>query len=462
MAVTKIWKVESNFENTVKYTVNPDKTVTYRIETEDGQTFYSLKDVIDYAAAKEKTLDETAVHLKEYITGINCCKDTAFEEMMITKCKYCKTGKILAWHGYQSFKPAEVTPDMAHRIGIELAEKLWGDRFQVVVTTHLDKAHIHNHFVVNSVSFLDGMKFYANRESYFRMRAESDALCREYGLSVVENPKYDGLTRGQYRADSEARYTIAKIMREDIDRMIRTSTSINDFLSRMKQSGYRIDAKGKYVTVFPYGHDRGIRIDRRWGKQYSLDGIAGQIEYNRVHGNRVRNQKAIRYHASNVPYAKYGLRGYQALYTRYMYLLGVLPHGREHSNRQMHFLMREDLLQLDTMRKEMDFLRRNKVESLTGLDREKAKRQIAYDALSDRRKRLRNRIRRAPAEKREELISELNVMNEDIRKLRKEIYYCNDIGRRSLKMSEKIRKVNEINMNYELNREKGGINHGRS
>ena len=117
MATTKIWKIKSRFDNVIDYITNKDKTDN-----------------------------------KKYITGINCMADIAFKEMSITKQQFNKTGGILGFHAYQSFKGCEVTADEAHEIGIRLAEELWGDKFQVVVTTHTNTKNVHNHFVINSVS----------------------------------------------------------------------------------------------------------------------------------------------------------------------------------------------------------------------------------------------------------------------------------------------------------------------
>ena len=124
---------------------------------------------------------------KEYfVTGINCELDSVYEEMQDTKRYYNKGDKILAYHAYQSFKAGEVTPELAHKIGVQLANEMWGDRFQVIVTTHLNTNHIHNHLVLNSVSYTDGKKYYSNRANTGRLRHTSDEICREYGLSVLE------------------------------------------------------------------------------------------------------------------------------------------------------------------------------------------------------------------------------------------------------------------------------------
>ena len=97
-------------------------------------------------------------------------------------------GGRVCFHGYQSFQADEVTAEIAHQIGVKLAQELWGDRFEVVVATHCNTGHYHNHFVLNSVSFADGLKFDNTPADYARMREVSDRLCREYAISVIENP----------------------------------------------------------------------------------------------------------------------------------------------------------------------------------------------------------------------------------------------------------------------------------
>ena len=163
MAVVKIWKVERNLGQVVDYAENEEKT--------DLANFKDLESVIDYAENGDKT-EETL-----FVSGINCDPKNAKKEMMKIKKKFVKTDGVLAWHEYQSFKEGEVTPDEAHKIGLELAKEMWGDRFQVVVTTHLNTSHIHNHFVVNSVSFIDGKKYNADRSSYAEFRRLNDLIC---------------------------------------------------------------------------------------------------------------------------------------------------------------------------------------------------------------------------------------------------------------------------------------------
>ena len=181
MATTKIWKIEKRLDHVLTYTSNVEKTFNKNYGTQSSIPYSDLHNVLDYAT------DEYKTEKQYFVSGINCFPEDAYNQMMITKKnKNTLKNKILAYHGYQSFKSGEVTPEIAHEIGVKLANQLWGDRFQVVVTTHLNTGHLHNHFVINSVSFKDGKRFYDNKSSYGYMRHESDELCKEYGLKTRE------------------------------------------------------------------------------------------------------------------------------------------------------------------------------------------------------------------------------------------------------------------------------------
>ena len=221
MATTKIWKIDKRLDNVVDYVVNEKKT--------DSNSYYNLHKVVEYAKASYKTEQQL------YVTAINCSEDNVVQEMMETKKIFDNEDGILGYHAFQSFCEGEVTPEIAHKIGIKLAEELWGDRFQVVVTTHLNTNHIHNHFVLNSVSFVDGKKYYDNNETYALMRQTSDNLCREYGLNVLEEKptkcKIDyTLFYKQYLKKSNY-HTQTK---QDIDYAITQSNSYREFENLMK------------------------------------------------------------------------------------------------------------------------------------------------------------------------------------------------------------------------------------
>ena len=167
MAYTKVFAIRARLDDRVKYAVNGEKT--------------ELDERIVYTADPEKT--DTV----RFVTTLNCrSAETAFAAMQKTKKKYKKTGGVLGYHFIQSFAPGEVTPEQAHEIGCEFARRLFGEDFEVVIGTHLDKAHPHNHIIVNSVSRTDGHKYHSSPESYYNdVRGTSDALCRENDLSVI-------------------------------------------------------------------------------------------------------------------------------------------------------------------------------------------------------------------------------------------------------------------------------------
>lgn len=176
MATTSLWHIKGRLKDLIDYVENPEKTLS---KDKNLQDFYNI---FSYVSRPEATENG------EYVSAINCLKEIALQQMILTKKQYGKDDGYIAWHGYQSFKPDEVTPKQAHEIGLKLAEEMWSDRFQIIVTTHLDKDHIHNHFALNSVSFLDGGKYnYSNSERQ-RLRDVSDHICREHGLSVIKNP----------------------------------------------------------------------------------------------------------------------------------------------------------------------------------------------------------------------------------------------------------------------------------
>ena len=176
MAVTKLWKVSVRLGQVLDYTTNPEKTANPEYSPEDYQ---ALKDVLAYAKDEEKTEHEF------FCDGINCNVDMARDQFITVKEQFDKLGGIQAYHGYLSFKENEVTPEQAQQIGIEFATKMWGKRFQVVVTTHLNTKHLHCHFVINSVSFADGKRLQDKEKSWYYFRHIADEICLEHKLSIV-------------------------------------------------------------------------------------------------------------------------------------------------------------------------------------------------------------------------------------------------------------------------------------
>jgi hypothetical protein len=226
MATTAIWDVTGRLDRVIDYATNPQKTENLDFSSPG---FQGLQNVLAYTQQDSKTEKQF------YVTGINCDPATACRQMNRAKLQFQKTGSILAFHGYQAFAPGEATPETTHTIGVKPAQELWGDRFEVVVSTHLDKEHLHNHFVLNSVSFMDGKRYYDNNTTYALMRKTFDRLCREHSLSVIENPKR-GKARhyAEWKAEQENKPTWRSLIREDVDKAVATSMTLTQFIAALR------------------------------------------------------------------------------------------------------------------------------------------------------------------------------------------------------------------------------------
>lgn len=219
MATTAIWDVKDRLDRVINYTTNAEKTENVKNSSPDSK---GLQNLLGYTVRDDKT------EMQFYVTSINCDPASATKQMTQTKLQFQKTGGILAFHGYQSFMPGEATPETAHAIGVKLAQELWGSRFEVVVSTHLDKNHLHNHFVLNSVSFMDGKRYYDNNSTYALMRQVSDRLCKEHSLSVIENPqKGKAKHYAEWKTEVNDKPTWRGLIREDVDKAIAETTTMS-------------------------------------------------------------------------------------------------------------------------------------------------------------------------------------------------------------------------------------------
>ena len=254
MAVTKIWTIKDSLQRVLDYAANPDKT-----------EYDALAQTLHYAENDAKTkLNESA----QLVTGIHCRPDHAWEDMRVVQERFGKTDGVVALHAYQSFREGEVTPEQCHEIGVALARKVWGKRFQVLVATHMNTDNLHNHFVINSISYVDGKKYEQRRSQYAEFRAASDKLCREYGLSVVEQP----------REKEPARYAR---MREAIDQACEDASTAEDFHRALYQQGYIFgsDPNRRYATIRVRDGGRAVRL-YRLGEEYDLTAIDDRLRGN--------------------------------------------------------------------------------------------------------------------------------------------------------------------------------------
>jgi len=450
LAVTSIWRIQGYLSTVLIYIENPDKTLNpdffKKADMTDRQA-QSLSDVIEYASDPDKTNGQVeAEHpelLEQYVTGINCLPTTARDEMLAVKERFGKDGGVVAYHGYQSFAPGECDPKTAHEIGIKLASELWGDRYQVLVATHLDKAHhLHNHFVVNTVSFIDGKRYHRTAKDYFDMRVASDELCKEYGLSVVV-PNKNNRTKSyaEWNAERQGLPTWTSMIRADVDEAINTSFTENQFYRKLRDKGYQLKF-GKYLSVKPPAKERFVRLARQLGEDYTMENIRKRILTHTapfVPFHKPSVSKTYRYKGSLQKGRK--LKGFRALYFWYCYRLGVLPNRNTQHRKPVHPLLMEEQQRFKRIVAQQSLLARHRIDTaeqlfsyLRGIEQQrdtlinersvlyKQKRTVAYTRDSQALTRIKEQI----AEK-----------SERIRELRKEVMLCEEIAERSAVMRDK-------------------------
>ena len=268
MATTGFWPVKGRLKEVIDYANNPDKTTAKEYLDED------LYAAIRYVENDDKT-DQTM-----FVSGINCSKHNAYNEMIAVKRRFGERGKNIAYHGYQSFAAGEVTPDEAHQIGLETARKMWGARYQVVVTTHLNTDNIHNHFVINSVSFVDGKKFRNGIGDRLELRKISDAICAARNKSVIQSHKFYS-NKKEYWIRNSGKLTHRDMLRRDVDEALSKCCTFRELEYYLKCLGYRFDRDFRYEhpSVIADGWKRAVRITSL-GEKYSWEAMHEKLVAN--------------------------------------------------------------------------------------------------------------------------------------------------------------------------------------
>ena len=441
MAVTSLWRVKGYIGKVVMYAINPEKTsepVSYQTAAKGAGAEDTLSGIVSYVERDEAT------NLKSLVYGIKCHKDTAVQDMMAVKRKFEKTDGVIAYHGYQSFAEGEVTPDKAHEIGKALAKELWGNRYQVLITTHLDKdSHIHNHFVINTVSYLDGKKFFRSNKDYYQMREVSDRLCKEHGLSVIKNPKAKGKSYAEWRAEFEGRPTVRGTIREAIDIAVSGSGSRLEFLDAMDQMGFIIDQSGKHPKIKHVGGERFVRFNSL-GPGYSPEEILERIRYNDYpEFPEVPPQESPQqiFEGQDRPVAS---MNYTAVYHCFVTALRITTE-RPQTNKKMCFLVREDQGKMRSYSDQLLMLTEHKIENREQLLAYRAEATAQIPEVIKLRQDMRNALKRAIRAGDEAMISKtkynIDIYTRQLKKLRREIGACDGVLERMDSVREKLTRI---------------------
>ena len=404
-----------------------DRAVEYiRDKSKTVRKPKSLQEAVDYALNRDKT--ESVC----FETGLSCLCETAFADMRANNLRWHKTGGVQGYHLVQSFAEGEVTPELAHQIGVELADQLLSGRYQAVVTPHLNTRHIHNHIVWCAVALDNGRKYHSNARSYYtEVRAKSDALCRQYGLSVIETP---GSERGKrqyakWQAETNGQPTWRTAIRMDIDEAVSMALTWRLFLTILEQKGYEIRMGRKYPTLRPPSKERFVRF-KTLGKSYTPEAIRQRILYpkrpftppavwqGRLHGTYRKARK---------------LTGLRALYYRYLYELGALPRKPQRPS----YAVRQDIRSLDKRIRQMEFLLHHGIDTFDQLDTYRQTQEKAVAELLVERRQLHR------ADPSDAVKTRLAQITQALKPLRRDIRLCRQIAVQSVQMQERLKQRTE-------------------
>lgn len=413
MAATKIWKIDNHLSRSIRYIMDPSKT-------QDGKL----------------------------VTGVNLFIppndwQSPSRQMNNTKQRFGKQGGRLAYHLEQSFKPGEVTSEIAHRIGVELARELFGDKYEAVVATHIDKEHIHNHILLNSVSFIDGRKFHQPNAMYYdRIRKLSDQICERYGLSIIkaEKPSRYESYPAQHHQEPQSAPNVHTVIYQDIDRAVDAAKDMEDFYHILMQMGYRVKRDGKYPAIAPEGH-RFFRL-YKFKDGYTEEDIRQRIEEknkrprqrkkpSQVYGawkNPVE-QQVYRKRYTGYYARRYDRRGLYSTYLHYRYMLVSIR--RQTYPRYPTIEQRKALAKLDKYSQEARLLVRNKIQTGKDLSNYQADLDERIHALHKERWYLNRDLQKElPEEERQVTEQKISELNSRLKPLYRERSLCKDIAQR--------------------------------
>ena len=433
MAITKIWSVKSRLDTSLNYISNPDKTsVKPDIDAREG--------VIKYIKNKDKT------EQCKFVSAFGCSEDYAFSDMVATQMMFERNRRkngVVAYHIVQSFKDFETTPEIAHKCGQELIKRLFEGKYECVLATHLDHAHIHNHIIINATSYFDGTKYKNNFKDYFiDIRGISDQICRENCLSVIDKPQRRGMHYGEWLALKQGRPTIRGTIRRDIDEIIKCSYTMEQFWNNLKKRGFVIHRKGpniKYTSIIAPNAKRPMRLDNL-GKGYSEAEILQRIIATRngiitaAPSEIPKKQYKFKGNLKNVKGKK--LKGFIALYFHYLYLFKKIE--RKQTPQRVSFFMREEMIKFDRYQRQFKFLFSHDIETGEDLQKYQKDKEAEVEILITRRKKL---YEERNDENCDEVKEKAKEINAELNEIRKEIRLCKAIFKDSYKIAEKKRQA---------------------
>ena len=332
------------------------------------------------------------------------------------------------FHLVQSFAAGEVSPELAHQIGLEFADRLLGGNFQAVVSTHLNTKCVHNHIVWNSVSMKTGRKYRSNERTYVTgVRKISDELCVKHHLSVIRTEKSERVARpyAQWLAEQNGAPTWKTPIQQDFNAAVSASLTWKQFLRALEQKGYAFRFDRKYPTLILPGSGRTVRF-KTLGKQYTPEAIQNRILYPKSpHRAGKEHPPANRFLLLLGETQPRRLSGLRALYFSYLYKMGALPKKPRYPS----FTVRQDIRRLDQRIEQAEFIFQNIIEDRGQLH---AIRQKAEDEIAVLIKQRQKLYRYEPGSQ------QIGLLTEQLKKLRHTAKLCGNIETHSIEMEQRL------------------------
>ena len=417
MATTGLWPIKGSLKTVIDYADNPDKTTLEKyVDT-------------DLYAALRYTENDDKTDQKMFVTGINCSKHTAYEQMMATKHRFGKLGGNVCYHGYQSFKAGEVSPELCHQIGVETAKRMWGDQYEVIVTSHLNTENLHNHFVVNSLSFKTGRKYSNKISEHIRLREISDEICREHDLSVLENAPFFGGEKGAYWQHKEGKMTRRDLVKADAQRALDVSLNYPQLFMNLRRLGYQIDERRLSVKAPDW--ERNIRLASvgltREVIEASFRQHRGSEEwyiFYRMHPIKEPKRKPLDDLLREMERDMYRSRsGVEVALISVFLILAMLLQAAIENARYTPLSPTMRLEMQNVMRYVADhrFLKDNNIQTTTELTEHIAQTQTKIQKLEAERQHIRNQIRRTEPKAKDALKEEARAVTKRLKPLREQL-----------------------------------------
>ena len=383
----------------------------------------SLREAVDEALNQDQTERDL------FLSAVGCTVESAFDDMCLIKKMWHKEKGVQGFHLVQSFAPGEASPELAHQIGQEFAQKLLNGKFQVIISTHLNTKCLYNHLVWNSVSLTNGKKYRSNQKSYItRIRRISDELCQKYHLSIIDTEKSQqaAMPYAQWLAEKKGQPTWKTVIQQDVDAAAISALTWKQFLWILGQQGYTFQLNRKYFTLRPPGKERPVRF-KTLGPDYTPEAIQRRILETQPPlpaGKRTAPARRFTLRAGKLP--SRGITGLRALYFSYLYQMGVL----KKKPRRPNYALREDIRKLDQRIEQMEFIFRNQIQDREQLASIRQEKEMEIEALVKERRKF---YRYKPGS------PQIAVFTDRLRELRHTVKLCREIAAHSIEMEQRMR-----------------------